>query len=98
MTSHYSDWELMINSGEAGRKKLAAGINEMISNDFTGLINLLYRFDIDEKRLRELLKPDTAKEAGMIIADLLIERQIQRQRSKKEFNKNQNEIDEKEKW
>jgi hypothetical protein len=98
MTSHYSDWELMINSGEAGKEKLASGINEMINNDFAGLINLLYRFDINEKKLRELLKSNPGKETGIIIAGLLIERQIQRQKSKEEFKKNQNEIDEKEKW
>ena len=84
--------------GRQGRETLAAGINEMINNDFSGLINLLYRFDIDEKKLRDLLSADSGKDAGIIIADLLIERQLQKEKTRKEFNKDQNEIDENEKW
>jgi len=98
MTSHYSDWALLINSGEDGKEKLSAAINEMINTDFAGLINLLYRFDIDEKKLRELLKVNPGLNAGSIIADLLIEREIQKQKTRNEFNNNQSGIDENEKW
>ena len=72
--------------GRQGRETLAAGINEMINNDFSGLINLLYRFDIDEKKLRHLLIADSGKDAGIIIADLLIERQIQKEKTRLGFD------------
>jgi hypothetical protein len=85
-------------TGKEGREALAAGINDMISRDFAGLINLLYRFDIDEKKLREHLRLNGNKDAGLIIADLLIERQIKKQKSRDEYKNTQNETDEDEKW
>lgn len=56
--------------------------------------------DINEAKLRQLLHDNPAEDAGMIIADLIIERQMQKLKSKKE-NKGDNFIsgdDINEKW
>jgi len=80
------------------RETLAASINEMITGDFTGLLNMLYRIDIDEKKLRELLRSNPGIDAGYIIADLLIEREKQKEISREENKKNPKNIDDEEKW
>ena len=84
--------------GQQGKETLAAGINQMINNDFPGLINLLYRFDIDEKKLKELLRTNSGEDAGMIIAELLIERQIEKQRSREKYRTDSGDIKEEDKW
>ena len=82
---------------EGLREKIADHVNELIQNDFQKLVNILYRIDINEPRLKLLLKENPNSDAGKIIADLIIERQIQKIRSRREHRKDENISDE-EKW
>ena len=67
------------------QQKLTAFINELIVNDFQRLITILYRVDVDEKKLKRILKENIGKDAGEIIANLIIERQIQKLETRKQF-------------
>jgi hypothetical protein len=77
---------------------LAVYINKLIETDFHKLISILYRLDVSEIKLRKLLEENTGSDAGLIIADLIIERQIQKIKSRQQFGRNDNMIDENEKW
>jgi hypothetical protein len=74
---------------EAGMEELHAAlsqyINHLIVNHFMQLINLLYRLDVSEKKLQQLLLENTAEDAGKIIAGLVIERQLQKIKSRSQF-------------
>lgn len=79
--------------------RIADHINLLISNNFNKLISILYRLDINESKLKQLLADNPGENAGMIIADLIIERQLEKIVSRKRFqNKGENNIDENEKW
>jgi hypothetical protein len=82
--------ELLKNPGnyDNQRDKLASYLNELIQNDFNQLINLLYRIDVDEQKLKKTLK-ENAGDAGLIIAELIIQRQLQKLKTRKEFGKNE---------
>ena len=82
----------------ANRKKLAERINEWIQNDFQKLIAVLYRLDVSEERLKTLLKDNRDSDAGIIITDLIIERQLQKIKSRQQFRSPDVDIDENEKW
>ena len=69
----------------------------MILRDFSGLLNLLYRLDINENKLRGLLNDIPDEDAGKIIAALIIERQLQKKKSKEMF-KQDGEIPEEDRW
>lgn len=77
--------------------ELAAWVNDMIQRDFTGLLNLLYRLDINEAKLRKMLDEIQYEDAGKIIAALIIERQLQKIKSKQQF-KRADDIPEEDKW
>lgn len=83
-------------SAELFREQLAAYINVLIERDFEQLVNLLYRLDISENKLRSLLS--FAADAGVLIADLIIERQLQKIKSRKQFSSSAGDIPEAEKW
>lgn len=68
------------------RSKLVSFINNLISKDFNALVQLLYRVDVNEKRLKELLKQNENIDAAVIITDLIISRQLQKIESKKQFS------------
>jgi hypothetical protein len=57
---------------------LAAYVNELIMTNFERLVQLLYRIDVSEEKLKKLLRQNPESDAGMIIADLIIERQKQK--------------------
>ena len=76
---------------------LANAINYLIRNDFSRLVQILYRMDVSEKKLKEMLVKHPDDEAGLIIGKLLIERESQRIRTRRQFNRNDN-IPEDEKW
>jgi hypothetical protein len=61
------------------------------------LVSLLYRIDVPEKKLRYLLEQQQGENAPLLIADLIIERQLQKIESRKQFKKD-DPIPDDEKW
>ena len=77
---------------------LAEHINDLIDRNFNKLVNLLYRIDVNESKLRQMLH-ENAHDAGRIIGGLIIERQLQKIAFRESFrSNNESNIDEKEKW
>jgi hypothetical protein len=64
---------------------LADRINTMITADFNGLISLLYRIDVSEPNLKQLLKENTGTDAGLLIARLILERQWQKIETRRKY-------------
>jgi hypothetical protein len=84
-------------SPDALKKILAEQINHLILSDFQKLVNILYRVDINEAALKQLLKENPETDAGDIIATLIIERQLQKLKSREQFRTNDT-IPDDEKW
>ena len=81
----------------AWKQQLIGAINQLILTDFAGLVNILYRMDVSEARLRQTLAHEARTNAGELIADLMIERQLEKLKSRDMFT-TQNEIPDDEKW
>jgi len=64
---------------------LAEKLNILIRDDFQGFIRLLYQIDIDESALKRLLKKSPGEDAGKIIAPLIIQRQLQKIRTRRQY-------------
>ena len=79
------------------KEKLTQHINYLIQHDFERLVAILYRIDINEKKLKELLQRYSDKDSGGIIAQLIIERQLEKIKTRQQF-KSGNNISEAEKW
>ncbi len=78
--------------------QLGAYINQLIQNDFEKLISLLYRIDVSEPKLKQLLQQNPQEEAGKIIAALIIERQIQKIQTRRHFTQQKDDFRDDEKW
>lgn len=83
---------------DAIRNKLYGFINQLIDKNFEKLMMILYRIDVHEDKLRRLLKANPAADAGLVIADLIMERQVQKIKTRQEFSQRVNDISEDEKW
>jgi hypothetical protein len=80
------------------RQLLAIKINELINTNFQKLVSILYRMDISEAKLKLLLHDHPNEDAGVLIADMMIEREAQKIKSRQQFRQRDNTIDESEKW
>jgi hypothetical protein len=65
---------------------LAERVNDMINKDFNALIQLLYRIDVNEAKLRGVLRDNQASDAGQLIARMILERQWQKILTRREYN------------
>lgn len=80
------------------REDLLVLLNDLINQDFSILLQLLYRIDINEKKIRLLLEKNPTEDSASIIADLIIERQLQKIESRKLFKENQDPDCGEERW
>lgn len=83
-------------SNDEIRSALTDHINYLITHDFNKLVTILYRIDISEKLLRRNLETQE-KDAAAIIAEMIIERQIEKIKTKRQY-KSRDDIGNDEKW
>lgn len=83
---------------EKVKQLISERVNYLIQHDFAQLTQLLYRIDINETKLKKLLSEAEEKDAADIIAELIIERQIQKLESRKLYKERNDDISEEEKW
>jgi hypothetical protein len=76
---------------------LTSKFNELINSDFNHLIQLLYRIDVSEAKLKHALKENKGGDTAGLLADLVIERQLQKIKSRQEHKPDEN-ISDDEKW
>jgi hypothetical protein len=88
----------LVTELEEMHRKLAVYINELIEKDFQKLISILYRLDVSEEKLKALLINNTGEDAGNIIAHLIIERQLQKIKSRQHFSKRDDNINDEDAW
>jgi len=85
-------------SMEELRSQLAIYVNHLVLHNFEQLVSLLYRIDVSEAKIKSFLSRQTDENAGDIIASLIIERQLQKIKSREQFKQQNNNFEEEEKW
>ncbi len=96
-----NDFELGLSASQSTyeglHKAVSERVNFLISANLPLLLSFLYRLDISERKLKELLSSETDTATSDIIAALIIERQLQKVESRRAF-KSGDTISEDEKW
>ncbi len=65
---------------------LASAINELIKNDFSKLVQILYRIDVSEAKLKTILNSNPNEDAGKLIAQVILERLAATKKARESFN------------
>jgi hypothetical protein len=87
-----------IPSLESLQIALTVHINDLIVNNFEKLIYILYRIDISEKLIKQLLQEATDTSAGETIAKAIIERQLHKITLRQTFTQPSDIDCDEEKW
>lgn len=66
---------------------LAERVNTMIQQNFGELVQLLYRVDVSESKLRGLLETNAGEDAAIVIARLILERQWQKIETRRQYRR-----------
>ena len=90
--------EVTVKDHSNTKQILIEKINELINTDFQKLVSILYRMDVSEIKLKQLLNENPGTNAALIITDLMIERQEQKIISRQQFRKKDENISDEEKW
>jgi hypothetical protein len=71
------------------KPNLEQAINELIKNDFSRLVQILYRIDVSEAKLKYILNAHPNEDAGKLIAQVVIERLAATKKARESFNTTQ---------
>ena len=87
-------------SFEEVRQQLQDAVSRLIETDFRKLALVLYRIDVNERKLKYLLQENVGTDAAGIIADLIIERQLQKIETRKQFGQHNgnDDISDEDRW
>lgn len=72
-------------------------INRLINSDFNLLLSILYRLDVSESKLKEMLKDNPGQDSGILITQLILERELEKFKSRQKFHREDN-IPDDERW
>ena len=79
-------------------QQLTDHINLLINTDFEKLIYYLYRIDVNETKMKQLLQQQGGENAAQLIARLIIDRQLQKIKSRAEHRSNKIDDEGAERW
>lgn len=68
-------------------EKLELVINHMLEHNFEKLCNAMYRLDVSERKFHEVLTGTAPEVIGSRLADLVIEREMQKVRTREMYRK-----------
>jgi hypothetical protein len=80
------------------KQNIVSHINHLINDDFEKLVYILYRVDVNESKIVEVLEKTRGENAAEQIAELIIERQSEKIKTRKEYGQDGADISNDEKW
>lgn len=80
------------------RTTLAAAIRVLLDRDLNKLISALYRMDVAEKQVAVCLEQTSLDDAALALANLVIDRQMEKLRSRAENHQPERPIPDDERW
>ena len=89
--------ELSVEKQESLKQRLAVYLNDLLLHDFHSLVQLLYRVDVSEKKIKTVLQEHPSEDAGNLLAGLLIQRQAEKRVTRNRFRSSPGSSDE-ERW
>jgi len=78
---------------EALKKLLSQRIEEMIDHEFDKFVNLLYRIDINESKVREALAEQPFSKGVEKVAEMIIQRQLQKIATRRQYSSSGHDLE-----
>ncbi|MGK7390032.1 MAG: hypothetical protein ACNS60_06765 [Candidatus Cyclobacteriaceae bacterium M2_1C_046] len=80
------DFEVQnFNSREEMKKQLSAFLNILLNKDFERLLQGLYRIDVSEQKVKEILHVGSPENIADNLAELILNRQLQKATTRMQY-------------
>jgi hypothetical protein len=82
-------------------KYIEKRVEELINSNFQGLLQILYRLDVNEKELKENIDNTSPDKVARLIAEMILKREKQKLNSKEEYRQfmsGNNDDNDEERW
>jgi len=83
----YFDDELKASSMSQLHDLITQRIVYLLLNDMEKLLNILYRIDVNEKKVKNAFAQNDPKKIAPLLAELVIERELEKVETRKRFSK-----------
>lgn len=91
--------QTLSSSDEASlQEELATYVEDLIQHDFPLLVELIYRVDINESKLKAALQNAVGNNSALLIARMIIDRQIEKITTRQQYVPKNPELNDDEKW
>ena len=77
------DLDVSFKDKDVLRDWLIEQVSHLIDRQFDHLLRVLYLIDVNEQKVRRLIQENEGENAAAIISDLILERQVEKIRSRK---------------
>jgi hypothetical protein len=77
--------DLSVDEKAAVKYELSAYLNYLLVNDFPGLVQILYRVDVSEQKLKTVLLDNKEADAGDLLSELIMQRQNEKTAMRQSF-------------
>ena len=78
--------------------RIESVVRDLIRHNMTKLAGILYRVDVNERKLKYLLQEKAGLDAAVIITELIIDRQLEKIALRKKYTPPPTDIPDEEKW
>jgi len=68
------------------KRYLESAISELLDKDFNKLLNALYRMDVSEQKVTEILHESPQEQMAQELAAIIIERQLQKVETRRKYS------------
>jgi hypothetical protein len=80
------------------KKELSGYLTYLLLNDFSSLVQILYRVDVSEEKLKAVLKENKEADAGDLLTELIVQRQQQKAVVRQAVDPNKESLADEESW
>lgn len=70
-------------------KELTKVVRRYLDDDLNGLLNILYRIDINENEVRNILTTAPPEEMASLLADKILQRELQKAQTRRKHHSDQ---------
>jgi uncharacterized protein YjgD (DUF1641 family) len=81
----YFDDDIKASNYDQLKEWLTSEIVKLLLNDMEKLLNILYRIDVNEKKVKEVFAQNNPQMIAPILAELILQREIQKAVTREEF-------------
>jgi hypothetical protein len=74
------------NSWEQLRQALKARLRELLDDDFSALVNAMYRLDVAENRFKAALEAGNSDLVAENLAEIVLQRELQRLETRRKYS------------